>query len=102
MEELKENNGISVTKENKDGKSKEDNVITLKYPYDSGEKRIEKLSLCKPTVKHLKAASRFSEHSADQEAALLAILCGYVPEDLDDMHLADFQKLQAKFRSAVS
>lgn len=76
--------------------------IPLKHPYQSAGKQIEQLLFRQPKVMDLKAASRFSENSADQEVALLAILCDLVPEDLNEMHLADFQALQACFRSAVS
>jgi hypothetical protein len=72
--------------------------ITLDYPINTGNRKVEKLSLRRPKVKDLKAAARFGKSPEDQEFGLFAVLTGLVPEDFDDMDLADYVKLQDSFR----
>lgn len=75
--------------------------ITLDYPIVTGKGRVEKLDVRRPKVKDLKAAARFGKTPEDQETGLFAILTGLVPEDLNEMDLVDYAKLQDSFRSFV-
>jgi len=60
------------------------------------------LTMRPPRVKDLKAAQRVSEVPAEQELALLGRLVGVVPEDLEELLLADYARLQERFRLAVA
>lgn len=76
--------------------------IALRHPFKTGAgKMVVQLEMREPKVADLKAAARFGGSDAEQEVALLAVLCGLVPEDMDNMHLADFRKVQTRFRDMV-
>lgn len=76
--------------------------ITLRYPFTTGAGRtVNLLEMREPKVSDLKVASRFGGNDGEQEVALLAVLCGLVPEDMDNMHLADFRQVQARFRQML-
>ena len=72
--------------------------ITLDYPIDTGNGRVEKLNIRRPKVRDVKAAARFGKTPEDQETGLFAVLTGLVPEDFNGMDLIDYAKLQDSFR----
>lgn len=79
------------------------NVFTLKHPYKTAAGvEIKTLTLRRPKVRDLKMAQRLGSE-AEQELALLAAVCEQrlVPEDLEEMDLADYQGLTALFRSGL-
>ena len=76
--------------------------IKLKHPFTIATgKRIDVLTMRRAKVKDLKAANRFGDKPEDQEIALLAILTGLTPEDVQEMDLADYTQLQGSFRRLV-
>lgn len=77
--------------------------ITLKHPFtNAAGQRIETLTMRRAKVKDLKAANRFGDKPEDQEIALLAILTGLTPEDVQEMDLVDYTRLQNSFRRMQS
>lgn len=76
--------------------------VTLKYPFTVAGKKIEKLTLRRPTVKDLRTVSRFGETDEDKEIGLMATLAGMVPEDMDAMDAADYRVLQDSFRDMLA
>ncbi|AAU91004.1 phage tail assembly protein [Methylococcus capsulatus] len=75
------------------------NKIKLHEPLKTGDGRtLTELTMRAPKVKDLKAAQRFGGSDADVEVALIASLVGVVPEDLDELGLADYRRLQDSFR----
>lgn len=76
--------------------------ISLKYPVQlASGKTLDKLVLRRARVADLKEASRGNPSPEDQEVALLARLCGLLPEDLLELDLADYKALQDAFRSLL-
>lgn len=78
---------------------------TLKYPIKIATgQTIEALEIRRAKVKDIKAAHRFSDKESEQEIALLASLCtpSLVPEDMEDLDVADYRALQAMFRNMVA
>lgn len=76
------------------------NAVALREPLKLADGRIlTEIVLRAPRVRDLKAAQRASADPVEQELAMLARLTGLVPEDLDEMHLADYARLQARFRA---
>ncbi|MGI2326104.1 MULTISPECIES: phage tail assembly protein [unclassified Methylococcus] len=74
-------------------------IISLREPLKTGDGRtLTELTMRVPKVKDLKAAQRFGGSDADVEVALIASLVGVVPEDLDELGLADYRRLQDSFR----
>lgn len=77
-------------------------IVKLSEPLKTGDGRVlDTLTLRAPRVRDLKAAQRRSENAAEQELSLLASLAGLVPEDLEELLLADYGKLQNTFRELV-
>lgn len=73
--------------------------FTLLYPYTapSGQ-RIEALTLRRLKVRDIKAISDQGDaQPAQMELLGVARMAGLVPEDLDDMDAADYQRLKARF-----
>lgn len=72
--------------------------ITLKAPVTLGDgTRLEKLTVRALTIGDVRSASGVSNDIL-RELHILARLTGLVPEDLDLLHFADYQQLQAMFR----
>ena len=78
------------------GVSKE---IKLKYPVRlaTGE-MLEKLTLRRPKVGDIRAVTGLTT-DAEQELAIMARISGLVPEDLDELDIADYKALQEFFRA---
>lgn len=76
--------------------------VVLKYPFTAAGKKIEKLTLRRPTVKDLRTVGRFGESEEEKEVGLIATLAGLVPEDMDDMDAMDYKALQDCFRTMLS
>lgn len=84
------------------GKAAGSAEITLKFPIESGDRRIETLTLRRGTRADMKAAAKFSKEDAEQEDFLFARLTGLTLEDVDALDLADSRALQEAFRGMVS
>ena len=76
--------------------------LKLAYPVKLADGRtVTELQLRRPKVKDLKQAARYSDKTEEQETALLAALVGLTPEDMDELDLADYRKLQDAFRGML-
>lgn len=76
--------------------------LTLKHPFTTASgKVISELTLRRPKVRDLKAAQNYGASEAAQEIGLLAIVTGLTAEDVEEMDLADYGQLQARFRALV-
>ena len=73
--------------------------IKLKYPVRlaTGE-MLEKLTLRRPKVGDIRAVAALAT-DAEQELAIMARISGLVPEDLDELDIADYKALQEFFRN---
>lgn len=77
-------------------------VVPLMEPLRTGDGReLSELKLRRPKVRDVKMAARFGKQAEDQEIGLVAILVGVTPEDLDQVDLADWRKIQHSFRRMV-
>ena len=72
-------------------------TITLKWPILIDGKEISQLTMRRAKVRDLKEAQRFADDQVGREVALIAILCGLLPEQLEDMDLAIFNQLRERF-----
>ena len=74
--------------------------VKLDYPIRihtaNGEKLLESLPVRRLTVGDLRAVAGLKT-DAEQELAMMTRITGLVPEDLDLLDLADYQKLQLFF-----
>lgn len=60
--------------------------------------RIERIELKRLTVKDLKAARKISKDPDDWDESLIARSSGLLPEDMENMDLADYLDLQKRFQ----
>ena len=71
-----------------------DVIVALDFPIQDGEgKTITELKIRRPKVKDLRAAQS-QKTEADQELFLLSKLTGLVMEDIAELDIADYQKVQ--------
>ncbi|MBN6131173.1 phage tail assembly protein [Escherichia coli] len=74
-------------------------VFTLTHPFTTASGvRIEQIELKRLTVKDLKLVRKISKDPADWDEPLIARSTGILPEDLDNMDLADYLQLQKRFQ----
>ncbi len=72
--------------------------ITLARPYTRQGNTLSELTMRRPKLKDHIVASKASDVELEGEAALFASLCGVTPEDLSEMDMADYKRLQAVYR----
>ena len=74
-------------------------TIKLSYPFTTAAgTRVEQVELKRLTVKDLKQVRKISKDPADWDEPLIARSTGILPEDLDNMDLADYLQLQKRFQ----
>ncbi|HBB9614288.1 phage tail assembly protein [Escherichia coli] len=74
-------------------------TFTLSYPFTTAAgTRIEQIELKRLTVKDLKQVRKINKDPADWDEPLIARSTGILPEDLDNMDLADYMELQKRFQ----
>ncbi|HAK5377005.1 TPA: phage tail assembly protein [Salmonella enterica] len=74
-------------------------VFTLTHPFTTASGvRVEQIELKRLTVKDLKQVRKISKDPADWDEPLIARSTGILPEDLDNMDLADYLQLQKRFQ----
>lgn len=73
-------------------------TVKLKYPVRLATgQTLTELTLRRPRVGDLRAVAHLSG-DAEQELAIFARITGLVPEDLDELDLADYKQVQDWFR----
>ena len=77
-------------------------VFIPAYPFTTAVgTRIERIELKRLTVKDLKQVRKTSKDPADWDEPLIARSTGLLPEDLDNMDLADYLELQKRFQKVT-
>mgnify|MGYP000653869132 CR=1 FL=1 len=70
-------------------------TIDLDYPITVKGEQVSQLQISRrPKVKDMKKAQEAASSDAGQEVHLFAILTGINPEDLEELDLSDYRKLQ--------
>lgn len=77
-------------------------TIQLDHPMQIDGQSIHELTIRRPKVKDLREAEKAGAGASEQELSLFARLTGINPEDLDEMDLADYQKLQQRYSAFLS
>lgn len=78
------------------------NIFLLTYPFTTAAgARVEQVEMKRLTVKDLKQVRKTSKDSADWDEPLIARSTGILPEDLDNMDLADYMELQKRFQQVT-
>lgn len=77
-------------------------TIELDYPVTVDGREVKKIEMRRPKVKDMRGASKGGGSDEDQEVRLFAALTGFNPEDLGELDLSDYQKLQKAFSDFLS
>lgn len=73
-------------------------TITLSRPLSIDGTKVPKVTMREPTVRDEMLARKMTgTDSVDNESTLLANLCGILKEDLQNMSLKDYRRLQEAF-----
>lgn len=74
-------------------------IFPLQFPFTTAAgDPISQLALKRLTVKDLKQVKKTHKDPADWDEPLIARSTGLLPEDLDNMDLADYLELQTRFQ----
>ncbi|MBN3779919.1 phage tail assembly protein [Burkholderia sp. Ac-20345] len=79
-------------------------VVPLREPFKLADGReIDRITMRRAKVRDLKAAQRVGDDSVTQELALVGIISHeqVLAEDLENMDLGDYQRVQAAFRKML-
>lgn len=69
-------------------------TIELDYPIQKDGTKISSMEMRRPKVKDTKNADKAASDDAGKELQLFSYLTGQNPEDLEEMDMADYRKLQ--------
>ncbi len=79
--------------------------VVLTYPLKTPLGEVKEISVRRPKVRDMKQAqSRFPDDAAGAELALISAITDQklTPEDLEELDLADYGKVQAMFRTLLA
>lgn len=74
-------------------------TIELLFPLETG---ISKLTMRRPKVRDIRAASQVGGGDVEVEIAMFANLCEVAPEDINNMDMADYGAIQKVYKSFLS
>lgn len=80
----------------------EDKTIALDYPLNLDGRQVAELTMRRPKVKDQRNADKAASDNAGKELQLFASLTGMNPEDLEEMDLSDYTKLQNAYSGFLS
>lgn len=76
-------------------------IIQLDYPFTTGTgEELKEITVRRAKVGDLRAAAKAGGESSEQEIVLVARITGLVVEDVEQLDLADYRKVQT-FLSAA-
>lgn len=76
--------------------------IELKYPLDVNGTSLSVLHIRRPKVRDMLSVEKQSANDAEKEINLFANLCEIAPENLHDLDMADYAKLQKAYQDFLS
>ncbi|MCP4103428.1 MAG: phage tail assembly protein [Lentisphaerae bacterium] len=76
--------------------------LTLDYPLDINGQTVLELDIRRPMVGDYLAMDKTTGSDAEKELKLMASLCQQSPEDLMNLDMGDYLKLQEKLKSFSS
>ena len=72
-------------------------VIPLRYGVEADGARIEQLAMRPPLARDSRDAQRGAGSAADMEIRLLANLCSVSPDAIEQLHMADYRRVQTAY-----
>lgn len=76
--------------------------INLQYPIKLDGAEISVLSLRRPKVRDMLSVEKSAQTDAQKEIQLFANLCEIRPDDLHELDMADYAKLQKAYQDFLS
>jgi len=77
-------------------------AITIRHPVTAGGETHTTLTMRPPRARDSRDAQRGGGASADVEIRLFANLCEVAPAAIEELHMVDYQQLQAAFEGFLS
>lgn len=76
-------------------------TITLNYPINTPNGELKEITLRRAKAKDLRQAQQYQD-PAEQEFYLFSALTGVMVEDLEELDLSDYKKLQDEFNAMLT
>lgn len=76
--------------------------IDLTHPIDIDGTKVSVLRLRRPKVRDMLSVEKSVDNDAEKEIQLFANLCELTPENLLDLDMADYSKLQKAYQDFLS
>ena len=76
--------------------------IELTHPIDIDGTKVSVLQLRRPKVRDMFSVEKSVDNDAEKEIQLFANLCELTPENLLDLDMADYSKLQKAYQDFLS
>ena len=77
-------------------------TIRLTQPINSNGCQLSELSLRRPRVRDRLAVERTTGNQAEKEILFIANLCEVAPEDIEELDMADYAKIQTVLSDFLS
>jgi len=77
-------------------------TITLMYPINSSGSQLNELCMRRPKVRDRLVAEKAPGNQADKEVRFIANLCEVTPEDIEELDMADYTKIQTALSDFLS
>lgn len=76
--------------------------ISLDHPITIDGAKVSALSVRRPKVRDMLGVEKSAANDAEKEIHLFANLCEVTPDDLMDLDMADYAKLQKQYQDFLS
>ncbi|WP_462362901.1 phage tail assembly protein [Pyramidobacter porci] len=73
-------------------------TVSLEYPITVGGVEAKSLALRRPKVRDVVAVNKSCDSDAERELKLIANLAELAPDELEEMDVKDYAKLQAQLK----
>lgn len=80
----------------------EKTIITLEYPIHVNGQEVRELQLRRPKVRDRLAVEKMSASQAEKEVRFIANLCEMAPNEIEELDMADYSKIQETITNFLS
>ena len=77
-------------------------TITLQYPLQVNGHEVTEIRLRRPKVRDRLAVEKMSASQAEKEVRFVANLCEMAPDEIEELDMADYTKIQETVTSFLS
>ena len=80
----------------------EKTTIKLQYPLHVNGRELTEIQLRRPKVRDRLAVEKMSANQAEKEVRFIANLCELAPDEIEELDMADYTKLQETVSGVLS